>query len=38
MIEKATLRVTAPSTGTLRIVKKDYDEIKEGEVIGSIEN
>ncbi|MGY4688085.1 dihydrolipoyllysine succinyltransferase [Petrotoga mexicana DSM 14811] len=38
MIEKTTLRITAPSSGTLKIVKKDNDEIEEEEVIGFIES
>jgi len=32
MIEKATLRVTAPSTGTLRIVKKIMMKLKKGKL------
>lgn len=37
MIEKITIQVQAPSTGRLKVLKRENEEIKEGEVIGFIE-
>ncbi len=38
MVEKITVRVQAPKSGILKIVKKENEEIKEEETIGFIEN
>ena len=36
MIEKITLRVQAPESGRLKIIKKENEEVKEEEVIGKV--
>jgi len=37
MMEKATIRLKAPADGKLKIIKKEDEEISEGEAIGGIE-
>lgn len=37
MMEKATVRIRSPADGKLRILKKEDEEISEGEIIGKVE-
>lgn len=36
MIEKITLRIRAPETGRLKIIKKENEEVRERELIGKV--
>lgn len=37
MIEKTTLHIEAPSSGKLKIIKAQNEEVQEGELIGYIQ-
>jgi pyruvate/2-oxoglutarate dehydrogenase complex dihydrolipoamide acyltransferase (E2) component len=37
MIEKITIQVQVPSSGKLKVLKRENEEVKEGEVIGYVE-